>query len=58
MPLKEGFKKLNIYVEENLHNQFKAAVSMENKTITRVLLDFIKDYVAKHPPEPRRKKSR
>ncbi len=58
MALKEGYKKLNIYVKEDLHNQFKAAVTLENKTITRVLLDFIQEYVAKHPAGPPRKKSR
>jgi hypothetical protein len=50
MPLKEGFKKMNLNVEAGLHNQFKAAVSMQNKNMTDVLLDFIRAYVKKHLP--------
>ncbi len=51
MPLKEGFKKMNLNVEAGLHNQFKAAVTLQNKNMTDVLLDFIRDYVQKHLPE-------
>ena len=51
MPLKEGFKKMNLNVEAGLHNQFKAAVTLQNTNMTDVLLDFIRAYVRKHLPK-------
>ena len=50
MPLKKGFKKMNLNVETALHNQFKSVVAAKGKNITDVLLEFIRDYVTKHLP--------
>lgn len=58
MPLKEGFKKMNLNVEVELHNSFKAATAAQGKSITEVLLEFIRAYVRKNSPPELRKKSR
>ena len=59
MPLKEGYKKMNLNVETDLHNAFKAATAAQGKSITEVLLEFIRDYVEKHSPgNPRNKRGR
>ena len=57
MPLKKGFKKMNLNVETALHNQFKSVVAAKGKNMTDVLLEFIRDYVTKNQPvapRPRR----
>jgi hypothetical protein len=57
MPLKKGFKKMNLNIEATLHNQFKSVTAAEGKNMTDVLLKFIQDYVAKNQagtPRPRR----
>jgi len=43
-------KRMNINVEADLHNAFKAAVSARGENMTDVLLEFIEDYVRKHTP--------
>lgn len=43
-----GVKRMNVNVETSLHNAFKAATAARGVDMTTVLLDFIKDYVAKH----------
>jgi hypothetical protein len=58
MPLKEGFKKMNLNVEVKLHNDFKAVTATQGKSMTDVLLEFIRDYVQKHKPQERRPKGR
>jgi predicted HicB family RNase H-like nuclease len=58
MPLKEGFKKMNLNVEVDLHNAFKAATAAQGKSITEVLLEFINEYVRKNPPPALGKKKR
>jgi hypothetical protein len=58
MPLKEGFKKMNLNVEVKLHNDFKAVTATQGKSMTDVLLEFIRDYVQKHRPQERRPKGR
>ena len=58
MPLKEGFKKMNLNVEVKLVNDFKAATATQGKSMTDVLLEFIRDYVQKHQPRERRPKGR
>ena len=50
MPLKKGFKKMNLNVDTALHNQFKAATAAKGMNMTDVLLKFIQDYVTKHLP--------
>ena len=58
MPLKEGYKKMNLNVETDLHNAFKAATAAQGKSITQVLLEFIRDYVEKNSPASPRKRGR
>ena len=58
MPLKEGFKKMNLNVEVKLANDFKAATAAQGKSMTDVLLEFIRHYVQKHLPRERRPKGR
>ena len=58
MPLKEGFKKMNLNVEVKLHNDFKAVTAAQGKSMTDVLVEFIRDYVQKHQPRERRPKGR
>ena len=43
-----GVKRVNINVEVNLHNAFKAATAAQGVDMTTVLMKFIQDYVAKH----------
>ena len=47
---KEGtvLKRVNINVEVNLHNAFKAATAAQGVDMTTVLMEFIKSYVAKY----------
>lgn len=58
MPLKKGLKKMNLNVEVDLHNAFKAATAAQGKSITEVLLAFIRDYVKQNPPGKLKKKGR
>jgi hypothetical protein len=43
-----GVKRVNINVEVNLHNAFKAATAAQGVDMTTVLMEFIQGYVAKH----------
>ena len=58
MPLKEGFKKMNLNVEVKVHNDFKAVTAAQGKSMTDVVLEFIREYVQKHRPRERRPKGR
>jgi hypothetical protein len=51
-------KRMNLNVELNLHNAFKAATAAEGKNMTDVLLEFIQDYVRKHALQPAKKARR
>jgi hypothetical protein len=42
---------MNLNVETNLHDAFKASTAAQGKKMTDVLLEFIRDYVQKHPPQ-------
>ena len=44
----KGIKRMNLNVETQLHNAFKAATAAQGKEMTQVLLAFIRDYVEKH----------
>ena len=46
---------MNLNVEVNLHNSFKAATAAQGKNMTDVLIEYIEQYVTKHSPQPRRK---
>lgn len=39
-------KRLNLNVELDLHNKFKAVTAAQGKNMTDVLLEFIEQYVA------------
>ena len=53
-----GLKRVNINVEVNLHNAFKAATAAKGVDMTTVLMEFIQDYVAKHGNTTPQKKGR
>lgn len=45
---------MNLNVPLELHNQFKSVTAAAGSNMTDVLLDFIRDYVAKHSsPKPK-----
>jgi ParG len=50
VPLRKGWKRMNINIRAELFSQFKSAVAAQGKTITQVLLEFVEDYVRKHAP--------
>jgi hypothetical protein len=54
-----GVKRVNINVEVNLHNAFKAATAAQGVDMTTVLMEFIQQYVGKfESATPKRQKSR
>jgi predicted DNA binding CopG/RHH family protein len=50
-----GLKRVNINLEVSLHNAFKSATAAQGVDMTTVLLEFIRDYVAKHGLAPQKK---
>ena len=48
-------KRMNLNVPTELHNAFKATTASQGLNMTDVLMEFIKDYVAKNSPKGRRK---
>ncbi len=46
-------KRMNLNVPVELHNAFKAATAAKGANMTDVLMEFIKDYVARHAPKPK-----
>ena len=53
-----GVKRVNINVEVNLHNAFKAATAAQGVDMTTVLMECIQNYVAKHGYAATKPKSR
>lgn len=53
-----GIKRVNINVEVNLHNAFKAATAAQGVDMTTVLMEFIQEYVAAHGTTKSQKKGR
>jgi ParG len=51
-------KRMNINVEVNLHDRFKAATAAKGENMTDVLLRFIEEYVATHGVAPKKKQGR
>ena len=49
---------MNINVEVGIHNDFKAATAARGENMTDVLMQFIKDYVAKNKVVAPKKKGR
>ena len=43
-----GIKRVNINLEVDLHNAFKAATAAQGVDMTTVLMEFIQNYVARH----------
>ncbi|MDT7815832.1 MAG: ParG [Acidobacteriaceae bacterium] len=43
-------KRLNIHIDVELHNAFKAVTAAQGKEMSPVLIDFIKKYIAEHMP--------
>ena len=52
----QEIKRLNINIELDLHNAFKAATAARGENMTDVLLQYIQDYVARHGYDSRKKK--
>jgi hypothetical protein len=50
MPLNPSpqFKRVNIHIDARLHDAFKSATAAQGKSMTDVLLDFVRDYVEKY----------
>ena len=46
-------KRMNLNVEVELHNRFKAATAAQGLNMTDVLLEFIQNYVDKHAAKPK-----
>ena len=44
---------MNLNVEVNLHNSFKATTAAKGLNMTDVLMEFIQNYVTKHSPKPK-----
>jgi hypothetical protein len=53
-----GIKRVNINVEVNLHNAFKATAASQGTDMTTVLMEFIQNYVIKHGSTTPMKKGR
>jgi hypothetical protein len=53
-----GIKRVNINLEVNLHNAFKAATAAQGVDMTTVLQKFIENYVAGHGSTTPLKKGR
>ena len=47
-------KRMNINVEVNLHDAFKAATAAQGVNMTDILLDCIKDYIKKNGVTPKK----
>lgn len=58
MPEPKRIKRMNINVEVPLHDAFKAATAAKGENMTDVLLQFIRDYVAKNGVRPIKKARR
>jgi ParG len=58
---KKKVKRMNLNVESSLHDRFKAAVAVQGKDMTTVLLAYIRRYVDEHgvaPAAPKKKTGR
>lgn len=51
----EKMKRMNLNVPIELHNRFKSVTASKGQNMTDVLLEFIRNYVAKHSPRGRRR---
>ena len=46
---------MNLNVDVDLHNAFKAATAAQGENMTNVLLEFIEQYVSKHSSSSQKK---
>jgi hypothetical protein len=51
----QEWKRMNLNVPVELHNNFKSVTAAQGQNMTDVLLEFIKAYVAKNSPKGRRR---
>jgi len=55
-----GIKRVNINVEVDLHNAFKAATAAQGVDMTTVLMEYIQNYVTKYgyaTPKPKSRRA-
>ena len=52
----EEVKRMNLNVPVELHNAFKAATAAQGQNMTDELLKFIRSYVDKNAPKPKRRR--
>jgi hypothetical protein len=54
-----GIKRVNINIPTELHNSFKAATAAQGLEMTVVLMQYIKDFVAKsgYAPKPKSRRA-
>jgi predicted HicB family RNase H-like nuclease len=52
---KQESKRMNLNVPIELHNAFKATTAAQGQNMTDILMEFIKEYVAKNSPKGRRR---
>lgn len=45
-----GTIRLNINVDQKLHNAFKGAAALQGKRMTDLLVEFMQQYVREHMP--------
>ena len=50
---KKGVKRMSLIIPHELHQDFKAACAMEGKGMTKVLLEFVAQFVQEHLPAAR-----
>jgi hypothetical protein len=50
-----GLKRVNVNIEVDLHNAFKAATASKGTDMTTVLMEFIENYVTKYGVVPQKK---
>jgi hypothetical protein len=49
-----GLKRVNVNIEVDLHNAFKAATASRGTDMTTVLMEFIENYVTKYGIAPKK----
>ncbi len=54
----EGFTRMNLNVQTELHQRFKAAAALQGKKMTDVLIDYIRRYVEEKEGAAARRKAK
>jgi len=55
-PTEPQVKRMNLNVPLKLHNSFKSVTASQGQNMTDVLMEFIRSYIAKHAPKPKRRR--